>query len=56
MFGFGAVFTLANFGASLSPDGVAPSWSDNLWMGVVLGVAYASLWPLASAAYRNRGA
>lgn len=56
MIGFGAVFTLANFGASLSPDGVAPSWSDNFWMGVVLGLAYASLWPLASAYYRNRGA
>ena len=51
MVGFGAVFTLANFGSSLSPDGIAPSWASIVTMGVVIGIAYATLWPLASAAY-----
>ena len=53
MVGFGAVFTLANFGSTFSDDGVAPSWSEIVLLGVVVGVAYATLWPLASAVHRK---
>jgi transcriptional regulator with XRE-family HTH domain len=53
MVGFGAVFTLANFGSTFSDDGVAPGWSAIVLIGVVLGVLYATLWPLASAVSRK---
>lgn len=51
MVGFGAVVTLAGFGGVLSSDGVAPSWSQIVWLGVVMGLAFALIWPFASAAY-----
>jgi len=53
MVGFGAVFTLANFGSTLSSDGVALGWGEIITIGVIAGVAYATIWPFASAAYNK---
>ena len=53
MIGFSTVFILANFGHTLSNDGVAPGWPETVLIGTVIGILYATLWPLACAVYHK---
>ena len=51
MVGFVSIVMLAGFGSVLSPDHVAPAWSDMFLVGVLTGLAFALVWPFAAAAH-----
>jgi alpha-tubulin suppressor-like RCC1 family protein len=46
MIGFIGIVLATGQGASLSRTGDVPSWKDGMIIAVVLGIAYATLWPI----------
>lgn len=50
---FTFAFLITGSGSVLSKQGVSPSWREGLIEGLMIGVAFATVWPIAQEMHRR---